>query len=103
MGWLMSWLEGIDWEQLLHRVTDSIDTVLVNAVGAVSAKENIVVTASFALIISVYMSVGSESLCHHARTLVCAYPVSYTHLFSGAVTSFSMGVIKVVTEASSGV
>lgn len=34
---------------------------------------NIVVTASFALIISVYMSVGSESLCHHARTLVCAY------------------------------
>ena len=26
MGWLMSRLEGIDWEQLLHRVTDSIDT-----------------------------------------------------------------------------
>ena len=25
MGWLMSWLEGIDWEQLLHRVTDSIE------------------------------------------------------------------------------
>ena len=74
MGWLMSRLEGIDWEQLLHRVTDSIDTVLVNAVGAVSATVNIVVTASFALIISVYMSVGSESLCHHARTLVCAYP-----------------------------
>ena len=73
MGWLMSWLEGIDWEQLLHRVTDTIDTVLVNAVGAVSATVNIVVTASFALIISVYMSVGSESLCHHARTLVCAY------------------------------
>ena len=24
MGWLMSWLEGIDWEQLLHRVTDTI-------------------------------------------------------------------------------
>ena len=73
MGWLMSWLEGIDWEQLLRRVTDSIDTVLVNAVGAVSATVNIVVTASFALIISVYMSVGSESLCHHARTLICAY------------------------------
>ena len=58
MGWLMSWLEGIDWEQLLRRVTATV---------------NIVVTASFALIISVYMSVGSESLCHHARTLVCAY------------------------------
>ena len=30
-------------------------------------------TASFALIISIYMSLGSESLCRHARTLVCAY------------------------------
>ena len=47
MSWLMSWLEGINWEQLLHKVTASIDTVLVNAVGAVSATVNIVVTASF--------------------------------------------------------
>ena len=52
MGWLMSWLEGINWEQLLHKITAGIDTVLVNAVGAVSATVNIVVTASFALIIS---------------------------------------------------
>ena len=27
MSWLMSWLEGINWEQLLHKVTASIDTV----------------------------------------------------------------------------
>ena len=73
MSWLMSWLEGINWEQLLHKVTASVDTVLVNAVGAVSATVNIVVTASFALIISVYMSLGTESLGHQARTLVCAY------------------------------
>ena len=73
MDWLMSWLEGINWEQLLHKVTASIDTVLVNAVGAVSATVNIVVTASFALIISIYVSLGTQSLCHHARTLVCAY------------------------------
>ena len=51
MGWLMSRLEGIDWEQLLHKVTSGLDTVLVNAAGAVSATVNLVVTASFALII----------------------------------------------------
>ena len=62
MGWLMNWLEGINWEQLLHKVTASIDTVLVNAVGAVSATVNIAITASFALIISVYMSLSTESL-----------------------------------------
>ena len=49
------------------------DTVLVNAVGAVSATVNIAITASFALIISVYMSLSTESLGHQARTLVCAY------------------------------
>ena len=72
-GWLMSWLEGINWEQLLHKITAGIDTVLINAVSAVSATVNVAVTASFALIISIYMSLGSESLCRHARTLVCAY------------------------------
>ena len=73
MGWLMSRLEGIDWEQLLHKVTSGLDTVLVNAAGAVSATVNLVVTASFALIISVYLSLGAQSLGHQARTLVRAY------------------------------
>ena len=67
MGWLMSRLEGIDWEQLLHKVTSGLDTVLVNAA------VNLVVTASFALIISVYLSLGAQSLGHQARTLVRAY------------------------------
>lgn len=61
MGWLMSRLEGIDWEQLLHKVTSGLDTVLVNAAGAVSATVNLVVTASFALIISVYLSLGHRA------------------------------------------
>ena len=73
MGWLMSRLEGIDWEQLLHKVTSGLDTVLVNAAGAVSATVNLVVTASFALSISVYLSLGAQSLGHQARTLVRAY------------------------------
>ena len=47
--------------------------VLVNAAGAVSATVNLVVTASFALIISVYLSLGAQSLGHQARTLVRAY------------------------------
>ena len=38
--WLMSWLEGINWEQLLHKITAGIDTVLINAVSAVSATVN---------------------------------------------------------------
>ena len=99
MSWLMSWLEGINWEQLLHKITAGIDTVLVNAVGAVSATVNIVVTASFALIISIYMSLGTESLGHHARTLVCAYlkpdhaagVLKFCRLFRQSFASFLTG------------
>ena len=95
----MSWLEGINWEQLLHKITAGIDTVLVNAVGAVSATVNIVVTASFALIISIYMSLGTESLGHHARTLVCAYlkpdhaagVLKFCRLFRQSFASFLTG------------
>ena len=59
--------------ELVHKVTSGRDTVLVNAAGAVSATVNLVVTASFALIISVYLSLGAQSLGHQVRTLVRAY------------------------------
>lgn len=60
-------------EQLLHKVTDSIDTVLVNAVGAASATVNLVVTASFALIIfipltAVVIELVKEDACRRLHT-----------------------------------
>ena len=59
MGWLMSWLEGIDWEQLLRPGSPKARHQLVNAVGAVICHVNIVVTASFAL----------DHLCLYVRWL----------------------------------
>lgn len=71
--WLKEWIDNINWEQWLHSVSDSIDMALVSAVDAVSSTVNVAVTAAFAFIISIYMSLGRESLCRHARKLICAY------------------------------
>ncbi len=69
MGWLMHWLEGINWEQLLHKAADSIDKVLVNAVGAVSATVNVIVTASFAS--------SSPSICRLGRRALADRPIRW--------------------------
>ena len=61
--------EDIDQQQREYFLQQQIKTIQDD----VSATVNIAITASFALIISVYMSLSTESLGHQARTLVCAY------------------------------
>lgn len=73
LEWLRDWIDNTDWEQWLHSISDGIDVALASAVDAVSSTVNTAVTAAFAFIISIYLSLGRESLCRHARKLVCAY------------------------------
>lgn len=71
--WVREWVDGIDWEQWLHSLSDRIDGALASAVDAVSSTVNMAVTATFAFVISIYMTLGRESLCRHGRKLVEAY------------------------------
>ena len=71
--WLRDWIDNTNWEQWMHSVSDSINVAFASAVDAVSSTVNVAVTAAFAFIISIYLSLGRESLCRHARKLVCAY------------------------------
>lgn len=73
LEWLRDWIGNTDWEQWLHSISDGIDVALASAVDAVSSTVNTAVTAAFAFIISIYLSLGRESLCRHTRKLVCAY------------------------------
>lgn len=73
LEWLRDWIDNTDWEQWLHSISDGIDVALASAVDAVSSTVNTAVTAAFAFIISIYLSLGRESLCRHARKLVYAY------------------------------
>jgi len=71
--WLENLLAGIDPERAGQHLSAGLDTILANAVGAVSSTVSVTVTTAFALIISIYMTLGKASLCRHARKLTRAY------------------------------
>ncbi len=71
--WLEELLAGINLEQAAQHLSAGIDALLSNTANALSSTVSIVVTGAFALIISIYMTLGKEGLCRHARKLVCAY------------------------------
>lgn len=71
--WLEKLFASIDLEQATQHISAGIDALLANAVGALSSTISIAITAAFALIISIYITLGKNQLCRHGRTLVCAY------------------------------
>lgn len=71
--WFEELLAGIDLEQAGQHLSAAVDAFLANAVGAISSTVSIAITAAFALIISIYMTLGKEQLGRHARALVRAY------------------------------
>ena len=71
--WFRDWLDSIDWEEWLRDISEGIDMALSGAVGVVSSTVNTAVTAAFALIISVYISLSRERLSRHTKKLIKAY------------------------------
>ncbi len=71
------WLEGlfadVDLEQMSQHLFTGLDVILGNAMNALSSTASVVVTAAFALIISIYMTLGKEELCAHSRKMMAAY------------------------------
>lgn len=71
--WLEEFLADVDLENIVKNISNAIDSLVVNAVESLSSTVNIVVTAAFAIIISIYMSLEKNGLCRHAKKLTCAY------------------------------
>lgn len=71
--WLKEFVSEIDIEKMLHNITDGVDILLPNVASAVSSTIGVVVTAAFAIIISIYMTLGSDRIGNHCRKLIRAY------------------------------
>ncbi len=71
--WLKEWFYGGDWKQIMRNISDSANILITNTANALSSTVSIVVTSVFAIIISIYMSLGREKLYRHARSLAYAY------------------------------
>lgn len=71
--WMRELLANIDADQLMHNFTNWMNTLVPNVVNVLTATVNVVITAAFAVIISIYMILGKENVSRHTRKLVCAY------------------------------
>lgn len=97
--WLEELLAGINLERAAQHISAGVDALLANTVNAVSSTVNLAVTAAFALIISIYIMLGKERLCRHARKLVCAYlkpawanhVLQFCRMFSRSFAKFLSG------------
>lgn len=71
--WLEDLLADIDLEHIMQNISGSIDSFLMNVANVLSSTISIVIMAAFSIIISIYMTLGKDRVCRHARKLVSAY------------------------------
>ncbi len=73
VAWVEELLAKIDVASITQKLSDAIDGLLPNVVGALSSTVDMIITACFAVIVSIYISLGKERLSRHGRKLVAAY------------------------------
>ncbi len=71
--WLEELLVDIDLEKVMQSISGSIDFLLLNVANVLSSTVNIAIIASFAVIISIYMTLEKEQICRHTKKLIGAY------------------------------
>lgn len=71
--WLEEWLESIDVEKVMQGFGSGANQFFVSVVSTVSSAASAIITAAFGLITGIYIILGKERVCRHARKLVQAY------------------------------
>ncbi len=73
IAWMEEAFSKIDLESITQKLSEGVDTLLSNVVDALSSTIGAVVTACFAIIVCIYISLGKEKLARHCCKLVMAY------------------------------
>ena len=97
--WLEDILAGIDLEKMAQSLGTGANLFFERVVSTVSSAASVLVTASFGLIISIYLVLGKEEICGHVRKLAYAYlkpawarrAVHISRTFSRAFANFLSG------------
>ncbi len=98
IAWLEKFITDTDLSNLSKKLTQAADTLLTSVVTVLSSTVGILVTAGFALIICIYMSLEKDRLCRHCRKLVQAYlPKVWAERILLFVRSFAKAFTKFLT------
>ncbi len=73
LQWAEEMITSLDWDSIVQSLSDAFDGVLGNLASALSSTVGIVVNAIFALIVSIYISLGKAQLGCHVRKAIHAY------------------------------
>lgn len=71
--WLDDLISNIDFDKITQGITDGITGFFSKVKNTLSSAVNVIITSVFAVIISIYVTLGKEKVCGHARSLVLAY------------------------------
>lgn len=71
--WLEEVLAGINLEKFVQSIGSGANLFFEGVMSTVSSAASVVVTTSFGLIIGIYLTLGKEQVCRHARKLIYAY------------------------------
>lgn len=71
--WLEELSADIDLEHIMQNISGNIDSFLMNIANVLSSTISNVIMAAFSIVISIYMTLGKERVCRHARKLISAY------------------------------
>lgn len=99
IGWLEDFVSQIDLDSLTDKLTKAMDGILADLVGAVSSTVALVVTACFAVIVCIYISLGKDRLGRHGRKLVKAY---LPEIWAERILLFSRSFIRAFTNFLTG-
>lgn len=99
IAWMEELLSKIDINSITGKLSNAVDGILPNVVDALSSAVSLIMTACFAVIVSIYISLGKEKLGRHGRKLISAYlsPVwenrvlLFTRTFIKSFTNFLTG------------
>lgn len=72
-AWLEELTADINMEQTLQNFSTQIDSMLTNVASVLSSTVKGLITASFAFIIAVYISLDGKRVGRHATKLITAY------------------------------
>lgn len=97
--WLNKLLSSINLDKVMESISTSLESVLSRTLGILSLTASFLVTAFFAIIFGVYMTLGKENLTRQARGLVRAYMkprwadrvLRFSGMFSKSFSSFLTG------------
>lgn len=97
--WFEETIAGINLDNIIKRISDTLGTVIGGVANAVSSTINVAATTVFSIIIAIYATLDKNRVVRHTKTLVNSYvrediarkTIKFSQVFSKTFSKFLSG------------